>query len=76
MACIWRTENFGLTDHQVDLNNVTMVRQYQRVYQTTDYYIIGGKEMGTCFKESFEATEDQLLPLGFTTSITIFKIQS
>ena len=64
MACIWRTENFGLTDHQVDLNNVTMVRQYQRVYQATDYYIIGGKEMGTCFKESFEATEDQLLPLG------------
>ena len=53
-----------------------MVRQYQRVYQATDYYIIGGKEMGTCFKESFEATEDQLLPLGFTTSITIFKIQS
>ena len=47
-------KNFGLTDHQVDLNNVTMVRQYQRVYQATDYYIIGGKEMGTCFKESFE----------------------
>ena len=43
-------KNFGLTDHQVDLNNVTMVRQYQRVYQATDYYIIGGKEMGTCFK--------------------------
>ncbi|MBY6180246.1 teichoic acid glycerol-phosphate primase TarB [Staphylococcus haemolyticus] len=57
-------KNFGLTDHQVDLTNVTMVRQYQRVYQATDYYLIGGKEMGTCFKESFEATEEQLLPLG------------
>lgn len=57
-------KNFGLTDHQVDLTNVTMVRQYQRVYQATDYYLIGGKEMGICFKESFEATEEQLLPLG------------
>ncbi len=57
-------KNFGLTDHQVDLTNNTMVKQYQRVYHATDYYLVGGKEMGECFKASFGATESQMLPLG------------
>lgn len=57
-------KNFGLTDHQVDLNNPKMVKQYQRVYNATDYYLIGGEEMGTCFKASFNAKDNQMLKLG------------
>ncbi|RIL71896.1 CDP-glycerol glycerophosphotransferase family protein [Staphylococcus devriesei] len=57
-------KNFGLTDHQVDLSNPKMVKQYQRVYDATDYYLIGGDEMSECFKESFGATDNQMLQLG------------
>ncbi|BGE83195.1 teichoic acid glycerol-phosphate primase TarB [Staphylococcus petrasii] len=57
-------KNFGLTDHQVDLNNEKMVKQYQRVYQATDYYLVGGEEMVTCFKEAFEAKDNQMLRFG------------
>jgi CDP-glycerol glycerophosphotransferase (TagB/SpsB family) len=57
-------KNFGLTDHQVDLSNATQVEQYRRVYQATDYYLVGGEPMAQCFKESFEARDDQILPTG------------
>ncbi|GGG90060.1 CDP-glycerol glycerophosphotransferase family protein [Staphylococcus pragensis] len=57
-------KNFGLTDHQVDLNNKKMVKQYQRVYQATDYYLVGGEEMVTCFNEAFGATDKQMLRFG------------
>ena len=43
-------KNFGLTDHQVDLNNVTMVRQYQRVYQATDFILLVVKRWGHVLK--------------------------
>ena len=32
MACFGALKDFGLTDHQVDLNNKAMVEQYKRVY--------------------------------------------
>ena len=41
-----------------------MVKQYQRVYHATDYYLVGGKEMGNVLRYSFGATESQMLPLG------------
>jgi hypothetical protein len=31
-------KNFGLTDHQVDLNNKKMVQQYKSVYKATDTF--------------------------------------
>ena len=43
MACLRCFENFGLTDHQVDLNNKRMIQQYQSVYNATDYYLVGGE---------------------------------
>lgn len=57
-------KNFGLTDHQVDLSSTSQVKQYQSVYQATDYYLVGGEPMAECFKHSFEAREDQILPTG------------
>lgn len=48
-------KNFGLTDHQVDLNNKKMVKQYKKVYQATDKYLVGGEPMADCFKASFGA---------------------
>lgn len=57
-------KNFGLTDHQVDLSNKAQVKQYQRVYQATDYYLVGGEPMAECFKQSFKARENQILPTG------------
>ncbi|HBM1924411.1 TPA: CDP-glycerol glycerophosphotransferase family protein, partial [Escherichia coli] len=57
-------KDFGLTDHQVDVNNQAMVEQYKRVYDATDYYLVGGEEMAQCFKESFEARPEQMLKFG------------
>lgn len=57
-------KNFGLTDHQVDLNNNKMVEQYRQVYNATDKYIVGGEPMVTCFKESFGAADAQMLRTG------------
>ncbi|MEB8210900.1 CDP-glycerol glycerophosphotransferase family protein [Staphylococcus succinus] len=57
-------KNFGLTDHQVDLSNKHMVNQYRKVYQATDNYLVGGDAMATCFKNAFEATDDQFLKTG------------
>lgn len=57
-------KDFCLTDHQVDVNNQAMVEQYKRVYDATDYYLVGGEEMAQCFKESFEARPEQMLKFG------------
>ncbi|BBD90800.1 teichoic acid glycerol-phosphate primase TarB [Staphylococcus caprae] len=57
-------KDFGLTDHQVDLNNKAMVEQYKRVYNATDYYLVGGDEMARCFEASFEAQPEQMLKFG------------
>ncbi|MGY3481639.1 MULTISPECIES: teichoic acid glycerol-phosphate primase TarB [Staphylococcus] len=57
-------KNFGLTDHQVDLNNKKMVKQYKKVYQATDKYLVGGEPMVDCFKASFGARDDQFLRTG------------
>ena len=57
-------KDFGLTDHQVDLNNPSVVNQYKRVYNATDYYLIGADEMGHCFNESFDAQPSQMLRFG------------
>lgn len=64
LACCRSFKNFGLTDHQVDLNNNKMVEQYRQVYNATDKYIVGGEPMVTCFKESFGATDAQMLRTG------------
>lgn len=55
---------FGLKDHQVDLNNPRMVKQYRSVYDTTDYYLVGGEPMATCFREAFEVNDDHILRIG------------
>lgn len=57
-------KNFGLTDHKVDLSNHQMVQQYKEVYHATDYYLIGGEEMGHCFQDSFDAKPEQMLRFG------------
>lgn len=57
-------KKFGLTDHQVDLNNKKMVKQYQSVYQATDKYLVGGEPMVKCFKDSFGAQDHQFLRTG------------
>lgn len=57
-------KDFGLTDHQVDLNNKAVVKQYKRVYDATDYYLVGGEEMAQCFEQSFEARHEQMLKYG------------
>ncbi|MCG7339818.1 CDP-glycerol glycerophosphotransferase family protein [Staphylococcus sp. ACRSN] len=57
-------KNFGLTDHQVDLNNKKIVAQYQQVYDATDKYIVGGEPMISCFKSSFGASDEQMLRTG------------
>ena len=64
MACFGALKDFGLTDHQVDLNNKAMVEQYKRVYNATDYYLVGGDEMARCFEASFEAQPEQMLKFG------------
>ena len=38
-----------------------MVEQYKRVYNATDYYLVGGDEMARCFEASFEAQPEQML---------------
>ncbi|MDQ7109727.1 CDP-glycerol--poly(glycerophosphate) glycerophosphotransferase [Staphylococcus cohnii] len=57
-------KNFGLTDHQVDLNNKKMVNQYKNVYRATDKYLVGGEPMVNCFKSAFGAKDDQFLRTG------------
>ncbi|MDK9843308.1 CDP-glycerol glycerophosphotransferase family protein [Staphylococcus equorum] len=57
-------KNFGLQDHQVDLSNKPMVHQYQKVYRATDKYLVGGEPMVTCFKDAFEAADEQFLKTG------------
>ncbi|MHD0398474.1 teichoic acid glycerol-phosphate primase TarB [Staphylococcus simulans] len=57
-------KNFGLKDHAVDLSNKKMVDQYLKVYQATDYYLIGGDPMEDCFKQAFGATSKQMLRFG------------
>ncbi|HLR20240.1 MAG TPA: teichoic acid glycerol-phosphate primase TarB [Staphylococcus sp.] len=57
-------KNFGLKDHQVDLTNKRMVNQYKNVYCATDKYLVGGDPMITCFKEAFEASDEQFLKIG------------
>ncbi|MCH8657802.1 CDP-glycerol glycerophosphotransferase family protein [Staphylococcus lugdunensis] len=55
---------FGLQDHQVDTANTQMVTQYKKVYDATDYYLIGGEEMGKCFEGAFDAQAAQMLKFG------------
>ena len=51
-----------------------MVKQYKRVYDATDYYLIGGEEMAQCFKESFEARPDQMLKFGLPRLVKYLNI--
>ncbi|AGZ26023.1 MULTISPECIES: teichoic acid glycerol-phosphate primase TarB [Staphylococcus] len=67
-------KDFGLTDHQVDLNNQAMVNQYQRVYSATDLYLVGGDEMGHCFNESFDAQPSQMLRSGLPRLVEYLNI--
>ena len=57
-------KTFGFEDHQVDMNNARMVAQYRRVYDTTDYYFVGGAPMVTCFKGAFDVTDEQCVRVG------------
>ncbi|HEJ8644533.1 CDP-glycerol glycerophosphotransferase family protein [Staphylococcus aureus] len=57
-------KNFGLTDHQVDVSDKAMVQQYRKVYQATDFYLVGCEQMSQCFKQSLGATEEQMLYFG------------
>ena len=67
-------KNFGLTDHQVDLTNNTMVKQYQRI-SCNRLLSCWWKRDGECFKASFGATESQVATW-FTSFNPLFKIQS
>lgn len=67
-------KNFGLTDHQVDLNNKKMVQQYKSVYKATDYYLVGGEEMSKCFESAFDAKRTQMLKLGLPRLTKYFKL--
>ncbi|MEQ6046431.1 teichoic acid glycerol-phosphate primase TarB [Staphylococcus saccharolyticus] len=67
-------KNFGLTDHQVDLNNQSMVSQYRKVYSATDYYLIGGEEMAQCFEQSFKAQPNQMLKFGLPRLVQYLNI--
>lgn len=67
-------KNFGLTDHQVDLNNKKMVQQYKRVYKATDYYLVGGEEMSRCFENAFNAKNTQMLKFGLPRLTKYFKL--
>ena len=41
-----------------------MVQQYRKVYQATDFYLVGCEQMSQCFKQSLGATEEQMLYFG------------
>ena len=66
-------KNFGLTDHQVDLKNKAMVRQYKKVYDATDYYLVGGEKMAQCFIQSFDASPSQMLKFGLPRLTQYFR---
>ncbi|EHJ06707.1 CDP-glycerol: N-acetyl-beta-D-mannosaminyl-1,4-N-acetyl-D- glucosaminyldiphosphoundecaprenyl [Staphylococcus simiae CCM 7213 = CCUG 51256] len=55
---------FGLADHQVDNNNKKIVAQYKKVYNATDYYLIGSDNMSQCFATAYATNEHQMLKYG------------
>lgn len=55
---------FGLADHQVDNNNKKIVEQYKKVYNATDYYLIGSDKMAQCFATAYATNERQMLKYG------------
>lgn len=65
-------KQFGLKDHQVNLHNRKMIKQYQSVYHATDYYLISSNAMASCFMEALGATQSQMLSFGLPRLIKYF----
>ncbi|TID03152.1 CDP-glycerol:poly(glycerophosphate) glycerophosphotransferase, partial [Staphylococcus epidermidis FS1] len=59
--------------HQVVLKNKAMVRQYKKVYDATDYYLVGGEKMAQCFIQSFDASPSQMLKFGLPRLTQYFR---
>nr|WP_242685742.1 teichoic acid glycerol-phosphate primase TarB [Staphylococcus simiae] len=57
-------KHFGLADHQVDHNNKNIVELYKKVYNATDYYLIGSDNMSQCFATAYATNEHQMLKYG------------
>ncbi|WP_316960092.1 teichoic acid glycerol-phosphate primase TarB [Staphylococcus chromogenes] len=57
-------KQFGFEDHAVNQDNVLSVKQYQKVYATTDKYLVGCAQMATCFQNAFRANYEQLVNFG------------
>lgn len=57
-------KQFGFKDRAVNHDNVKMVRQYEKVYEATDKYLVGGAQMATCFQHAFGAHYEQLVNFG------------
>lgn len=50
-----------------------MVRQYKKVYDATDYYLVGGEKMAQCFIQSFDASPSQMLKFGLPRLTQYFR---
>ncbi|KAF1297230.1 CDP-glycerol--UDP-pyrophosphoryl-N-acetylglucosaminyl-N-acetylmannosamine glycerophosphotransferase [Enterococcus sp. JM4C] len=61
-------KKFGIEANYAKNRSASDKKRYKKVYKKYTHYAVGSDKMGTIFQESYLATSDQLLKIGYPTS--------
>ena len=65
-------KQFGYEDASNRARPLTDKKRFEKVYDFTDSYVVGSKQMQTIFEQSFEAKEKKFLPFGIARTDVFF----
>lgn len=66
-------KRFGLEDPSTNKRSFFDKKRFEQVYAQFDEYIVGSKMMGQVFKNSYDATEESVVPIGYPRSDIYFE---
>ena len=66
-------KKFGIEANYAKARSKSDIHRYQQVYQAYTHYAVGSDKMGKVFESSYQATSEQMLPIGYLPSDRLLK---